>query len=264
MAEGRGAGVDVFVTEHGGHAHALARAALGRGVRRVVVWGGDGTVNEVASALAFTDVPMGIVPAGSGNGLASALGVPRDPARALGRALDGDARAIDVGEIEGRLFVNVAGVGFDAEIAARFAAPSNTRRGLSAYAWLTARALLDYPSAEYTIRTDGETVRTRALLVTIANGTDFGNRIKIAPGARVDDGALDVVVVEERSRLHTLGQLPWLVTGRIERSRLWSSRRSAAVTIESDRPLAFHVDGEPVRGGTTLRARVHSRALYVV
>jgi diacylglycerol kinase (ATP) len=264
VAEGCGTPVEVFVTERSGHARELARAAVGRGAGRVIVWGGDGTVNEVASALAFGGVPMGIVPAGSGNGLAWALGLPAEPARALNRALAGAARAIDAGEIEGRLFVNVAGVGFDAAVAARFAAPSNTRRGLSAYVWLTARTLLDYRTCDYTITADGASLRTRALLVTLANGPEFGNRTRIAPSAKVDDGRLDVVVVEERSRLDTLGQLPYLFAGRIERSRLWSSRQAAEVTVEGDRPLAFHVDGEPAQGGTTLTARIRPGALRVI
>jgi len=264
IAARRGAAVEVFVTERAGHARDLARAAVSRGVGRVVVWGGDGTVNEVASALAFSAAPMGIVPAGSGNGLARALGLPADPVRALERALDGRARTIDTGEIEGRLFVNVAGVGFDAAVASRFAAPSNTRRGLGAYAWLTARTLLDYRPSTYTVVADGAGLRARALLVTLANGSEFGNRIRIAPAARIDDGRLDVIVVEEQSRLGTLGQLPFLLTGRIDRSRLWSSRLAGEVRIEGDGPLAFHADGEPAIGGKTLHARILPRALRVI
>lgn len=264
VAEGCDIAVEIFVTERRGHAADLARAAVNRKADRVIAWGGDGTVNEVASVLAFGSVPMGIVPAGSGNGLAWALGIPKPPAAALSRALRAGARAIDVGEIEGRLFVNVAGVGFDAHVAARFGAASNTRRGLRAYAWLTGCGLFEYRSREYTITAGGQTRRARALFVTLANGTEFGNHMRIAPMAQVDDGALDVVVVEERSRLHTCSQLPWLLAGRIERSTLWSSRPATDVTIEGDRPLPFHVDGEAVPGESAiLRARIHPGALWV-
>src|SRR5581483_6976971 len=119
---------EVFVTERPGHARELARAALARGVRLVIAWGGDGTINEVASALVFGEIPLGIVPAGSGNGLARELGVQTRPERAIASALASAPRPIDVGEVSGRFFVNIAGVGFDAEVAARFNHPGNTTR----------------------------------------------------------------------------------------------------------------------------------------
>jgi diacylglycerol kinase (ATP) len=263
VLDARGETADIFVTERVGHARDLALAAIRRGTTRIVVWGGDGTVNEVASVLAFGSVPMGIVPAGSGNGLAWELGVPSDATLALERALGGSLRTIDVGEIEGRYFVNVAGIGFDAYVATRFAAASNRRRGFATYVWLTARSLLDFQTEEYRVTADGECRAMRALLVVLANGTEFGNHIPIAPRARVDDGMLDLVVVTERGRLHTIGQMPRLLAGRIERSPLWSSRQAREVTVEGHRPLLFHVDGEPVQGGTRLVARVHARALRV-
>jgi YegS/Rv2252/BmrU family lipid kinase len=261
--EARGLEGEIFVTGRRGQARELAASALRRGTTRVVAWGGDGTVNEVASAIAFSDVAMGIVPAGSGNGLAGELGLPSDPARALDIALDGRPRPIDVGEMNGRYFVNVAGVGFDADVARRFDAAPNRRRGFLSYVWLTAQSLLQYTPARYTV-TAGEWRRSvRALLVVVANGTEFGNRMRIAPGARVDDGTLDVVVVEEHSRVQTIGQLPLLALGRVNRSAVWSSHHAEVTDIESDAPMWFHVDGEPVSGGTSLRARVHPGALQV-
>src|SRR5258706_16464000 len=110
---------EVFVTERVGHARELAKAAVGRGARLVMAWGGDGTINEVASALAFDDVPLGIIPAGSGNGLARELGVHPRAERAIADALQAVPRPMDLGEIDGHLFANMAGVGFDAYIAAR-------------------------------------------------------------------------------------------------------------------------------------------------
>src|SRR5262245_8167678 len=123
---------EVFVTEGVGHARDLAKAAVGRGARLVRAWGGDGTINEVASALAFDEVPLAIIPAGSGNGLARELGVHPRPERAIADALAAEPRPMDLGEIEGRLFANTAGVGLDAHIASRFAA--SRRRGFLGYA----------------------------------------------------------------------------------------------------------------------------------
>jgi diacylglycerol kinase (ATP) len=263
VAAASGETADVLVTEQAGHAGELARTACAGGARLVVAWGGDGTVNEVASALAFGDVALAIVPDGSGNGLARALRIPRDAPSALAAALKGTARAIDAGELGGRLFFNVAGIGFDAHVAARFNASGNRRRGLAAYVSLVAREALGYRAARYTITTPEGRASVRSWLVVLANGTEFGNRIRIAPRARVDDGLLDLVIVKENSRLGTLWGMRRLVTGSVERAPQWSSRPIGQATIDSDAPMMFHVDGEPVQGGTTLEARVHPGALKI-
>ena len=253
--------VEVLLTEGVGHARELAKSAVRRGARLVLAWGGDGTINEIASALAFGEVPLGIIPAGSGNGLARELGVHRRAERAIAEALQAVPRPMDMGEIDGRLFANMAGIGFDAHIASRFARA--TRRGFVGYAGITARALRRYVPQRYRITTDGVETEHRAILVTIANSAQFGNNARIAPGARVDDGELDLVVVEERSRIATVCQIPRLFNGTADRMRGCSIRRVRAVTIESDQPMAYHVDGEPVAGGTRLKARVHPGALMV-
>jgi len=266
VAAACGETADVSITEQAGHARDLARTARASGARLVVAWGGDGTVNEVAAALAFGDVPLGIMPAGSGNGLAHELGIPVDPADALTaaiRAMPRAPRRIDAGEIDRRLFVNVAGVGFDAHVAARFNAPGNRRRGLAGYASLVARSLAAYRCGRYEITTPDSRVTVRALLVVLANGTEFGNRIRIAPGARVDDGALDLVIVEARSRLGMMWNMRRLLNGSVDRAAIWSSRRVPEVTIDGDAPMIFHVDGEPIQGGTRLEARVHPGALRI-
>jgi diacylglycerol kinase (ATP) len=255
---------EVFITERAGHARELAKSAAARGVRLIVAWGGDGTINEVATALAFGDVPLAIVPAGSGNGLATELGIDRRAPEALASALAGAPRKIDLGELGGRLFANVAGVGLDAYVAARFNDVANTRRGFLAYARITGRALVSYVPAEYRISTDDGRVHARAVLVDIANGAQYGNNARIAPDARVDDGLLDLVLVEERSRARTLQHIPKLFRGHAHRIPGYSTRRIRQATIEADQPMTFHVDGEPVLGGTRLETRVHPGALWIV
>ncbi len=255
---------EVFVTERPGHARELAKAARARGPSIVFAWGGDGTINEIATELAFGDVPLGIVPAGSGNGLALELGVDANPARAITHALSAERRAIDVGELGGRLFVNIAGIGFDAHVASRFNGPGNVRRGFARYVSISGRALLTYKAAQYTITTGGTRVKVgRGVVVTIANSPQFGNGARIAPGALVDDGLLDLVVVDERSRSRTVCGLPRLFNGTVERMRGCSIRRIREATIQSEQPMIFHVDGEPVQGGTELRVRVHPGALRI-
>jgi diacylglycerol kinase (ATP) len=261
VVDAHGDPVEVLLTEAVGHARELAKSAVRRGARLVLAWGGDGTINEVASALAFDDVPLGIVPAGSGNGLARELGVQPRAERAIADALQAVPRPMDLGEIDGHLFANMAGIGFDAHIASQFA--TATRRGFIGYAGITARALTSYVPLHYRVTIAGVETAHRAVLVTIANSAQFGNNARIAPGARVDDGELDLVVFEERSRIATLCQIPRLFNGTVARIRGCTIRRIREATIESDEPMAYHVDGEPVAGGTRLRARIHPGALMV-
>ena len=261
IADRGGAPVEVLLTEGVGHARELAKDAVQRGARLVLAWGGDGTINEIASALAFDHAALGIIPAGSGNGLARELGVHRRADRAIADAMRATPRPMDMGEVDGHLFANMAGTGFDAHIASQFATAS--RRGLVGYAGITARAMRTYRPQHYTVSIDGVETEHRAVLVTIANSAQFGNNARIAPGARVDDGELDLVVVEERSRFATLCQMPRLFNGTVARVPGCTIRRVREVTIESDQPMTYHVDGEPVAGGTILRARVHPGALRI-
>lgn len=254
---------EVFVTERKGHARELAAGARARGARLIVAWGGDGTVNEVASALVFGQTPLAIVPAGSGNGLATDLRISRQPGRALTDALGAWPRAIDAGELGGRLFFATAGVGFDAHVASCFDRDIVGRRGWSTYARISMRELLAYRLSTYRVCGGAETRDRRALLVTLANASQFGNGARIAPAARVDDGLLDLVVYEEVSRFRTFCALPRLLAGRAGGLRGLSIQQIERATIESDQPMTFHVDGEPVEGGMRLEARVHPAALRV-
>ena len=255
---------DIFVTERKDHARELAKSAIGRRSRLVVAWGGDGTVNEIASALLGTQTPLAIVPSGSGNGLARELGISKRPEKALADALNATAaRTIDVGELGGRLFVSVAGIGFDAHVAACFDRDLSGRRGFTGYARITARELLSYAPSAYRVTGDAERTPHRAMLITLANSTQFGNGAKIAPDAKVDDGLLDLVVFEERSRIATICGLPRLFTGGAAGLKGLTIERIKTVVVESERPIPFHVDGEPVQGGSRLEGRVIPGALRV-
>lgn len=255
---------EVFVTERSGHARDLTRAAIGRGITRVLAWGGDGTVNEVASVLAFTDTTLAVIPSGSGNGLARELGIPLEPHGAFAVALSaGVERTIDAGELDGRLFFNIAGIGLDAQVAHRFAEDGLVRRGFYRYLEITARELFTYDPDEHTVTVDGEPQRVRALLIAIANGRQYGNGAIIAPHAQLDDGRLDVVSVAHRSLLATMTSIPRVFAGSVHRVRGVTIRRGIEIEITSARPVVYHVDGEPFVGGASVRACVHTAALRV-
>jgi YegS/Rv2252/BmrU family lipid kinase len=260
---GCGVRPEVLVSERAGHLFELARGAVERGATRVIAWGGDGSINEVSRALAFTSTPMAIVPAGSGNGLARALGVPMRTTAALHSALSSAVHPIDLGEIDKRLFANIAGVGFDAHVAHAFNSGSRGR-GLQGYARLVTSELFTYRPRQYRLRVDQAETNPKAFLLTIANGPQWGNGARIAPDARLDDGLLDVVIAETSSALQAVTQVPRLFTGTIMQARGVSLVRGRHVSIEANEPLCLHVDGEAVPvDSMRLEARVHPAALLV-
>lgn len=258
-----GAEGTVRLTEAPGHALALAREAVAARVTLVCAWGGDGTVNEVARAVTGTGAALGIVPSGSGNGLARELGLPWDPAAALGVALGRRERVIDVGDVEGHLFVNVAGVGLDALVAARFNARSAGRRGLWPYVAIGTREILRYRAREYTIRVGDETWREEALALVCANARQYGGGAVVAPTARPDDGQLDLVVVAPRPPLLALRDSLHLFRGTLDRAPGVRTRRTPTVEIEASEPILFHVDGEAVTAGPVITVRVRPAVLRV-
>ena len=157
----------------------------------------------------------------------------------------------------------MAGIGFDEHVAACFDRHVDGRRGLATYICVCARELLAYRAATYRIGDGMATVDRRALLVSVANSPQCGNSARIAPGARLDDGRLDLVVFEESSRLATVCAVARLFARGASGLRGWSVQQIERATIESDRPMGFHVDGEPVQSGTRLEACVHPGALRV-
>lgn len=255
--------VDIAVTERAGHARQLAGRALERHADVVFVWGGDGTINEVGSALAFRRVPLAIIRAGSGNGLARELGIDSRPEVAIERALAGRNRPIDAGELGGRLFFNIAGVGFDAHVAELFNRRELGRRGILPYVMLTLRELMTYKGQEYTITLLEETIHMRALLIAIANSSQYGNGARIAPHARPDDGRLDVVAVAPRSPLVSLWELRRLPLGTVAQARGAFVRSIQTMQIASETPMLMHVDGEPFEATGTVEAKVHPGALVL-
>lgn len=258
-----GVPADVHLTNAPGHGRELARQALAAGCSPVVAWGGDGTINEVASQLVGTGTPLGIVRAGSGNGLARELGIPVSPDRAADIALGGHQRVVDVGEIDGLFFLNVAGIGFDAAMAIEFNRLGGERRGALRYTIEVFRAGFLYQAVPYVVETDGQVVEADVLLLAIANLAQYGANAVIAPGAKPDDGLLDVVIVEKRGALGRLGLAPRVFDRTIHKAPGVRILPTTKVSVRGPGPMAFHVDGEPHVGGTTLEARIHPGALLV-
>lgn len=251
-------------TEGPGHGEELARDAARRGGARVVAWGGDGTVNEVARGLIATDAELGIVPVGSGNGLARAVGLPLDPVDAAVLAADGQAFPLDAGRLEGRWFFNVAGIGFDARVARVFNAAGPASRGFLSYVRVTLRELWDDRGTTYRISVDGQSREMTALMITVANSCEYGNGARIAPDALVDDGWLDVVAVGASGPLANLWRARRLFDGTVARDRHVWTARARRIELRHDGGMLYHVDGDAYEAGDRLVIEIVPGALRFV
>jgi YegS/Rv2252/BmrU family lipid kinase len=262
---------NVRVTTGPADANQFAREAVAEGIDLVVAWGGDGTVNGAASALAGTRIPFAIVPGGSGNGLARDLALPFDPSQALTIAATGPVRAVDAGDLHGSLFFNVAGIGLDARIAGRLATEGH-RRGLMGYVLATVAELRSYEPCAYSIRNvfdadgrplTGDIVEQRAMFIALANSRQYGSGAQIAPKALLDDGLMEVVVVEPLSGLQIARKLPAFFGGTLQEGAGIIMRSAASMDISCASPIPFHVDGEPRIGPERISLRTRRGVLSV-
>lgn len=253
--------IEIAFTERSGHARELAASFRDAGAPLVIAWGGDGTTNEAASALVHTDVPLALVPSGSGNGLATELKFPTDPARALESAFTGRNRRVDAGELNGRIFVNLAGIGFDGHIAHQFQQLARGRRGGLPYLTIGLRSVWGYNPPTYVIELDEERLETRALLIAFANGCQYGNNAVIAPLACVDDGKLEMVVVKPWPAAANFLRLHHLFRRTAHRAPGVQTRSVLSARVTSDRPLEMHADGEIIEHANEARVRILPAAL---
>jgi YegS/Rv2252/BmrU family lipid kinase len=246
------------------HATALAEAAIAEGCERIVAVGGDGTMNEVAQALIHAPAALALVPCGSGNGLALHLGIPTSPRRALALLADATSRvtAIDTGSANGHPFCNAMGLGFDAEISRRF--NQLVRRGLPAYALTGYRALKDHAPEHCVIHGEGRHEQFAMSVIAIANSDQYGNRAYIAPGAKVDDGALDLVAVPPVTFLTALPLAARLFLGTFDRSPSVLRLRDRRFLIERPAPGLIHTDGETHDTTSMIEVLVHPKSLRIV
>jgi diacylglycerol kinase family enzyme len=230
----------------------------------VVAVGGDGTMNEVAQGLLRTETALALVPCGSGNGLALHLGVPRDPGSSLELAtgIGGRVASLDTGEADGHPFFNAMGVGIDAEVSRRF--NRLTRRGLASYARAALGCWREHRPLRCGVEVAGERRTFEALLVAVANSDQYGNHARIAPGARTDDGRLDLVVVRSAGLLRTLGLVPPLFLGTLDRSPLVWRQAGDDFVIDREQPGPLHTDGETHDAGRRIRVRLVRRSLRMV
>ena len=252
----------VSQTEYAGHATELAQHYAGLGFDAVVAVGGDGTVNEVACGLRGTTTALGILPAGSGNGLARHLGIPMNIREAVTWLNRSESVPMDYGMANDRLFVSTCGTGFDAVVADRFA--GSTQRGLMTYLQTIIRLVFAYRSQTYRLTSEGLDVTHRAFLITFANANQWGNGALIAPRADISDGKMNVMIM---SRYALLGSLPLAVrlfAGTIDRSPLMRTFCTAELTLHRPTDAPFHIDGDPQSLGKDIHIRIVKHGLRVL
>jgi YegS/Rv2252/BmrU family lipid kinase len=254
--------VRVERTESLDHARALAVDAVTRGDACVTL-GGDGLVGAVAGALRERPgAVLGVLPGGRGNDFARVLGLPRDAVAACDVVAHGVARPVDLGDADGRTFVGIASVGFDSD-ANRIANAAPPQLGRLVYAYGALRALATWQPASFTVEVDGRAVAFEGFSVAAANGAAYGGGMLLAPGARLDDGALDVVLTARTSRLRCLRLLPKVFRGAHVRDPSVTVVRGAEVRVRADRPFTVYADGDPI-GALPITLRAVPGALRVL
>ena len=246
----------VWKTERVKHASELTEIAISEGATRIIAIGGDGTINEVASALLNRNIPLGIIPMGSGNGLARHLHIPLQFEKALYRALNGNSISIDAGKWNERPFFCTAGIGFDAQVAAHFA--NRGKRGFLNYLYSTLVSLNQYQAIE--IKDKG-----RIFSFTIANANQFGNNAYISPESDLQDGLLETILIKPGS-IFTLANLGIsLFRKNLPLHPLVSVSSVQTLQIEASKGLPYHLDGESLTlTSNTIEISILPAALLVV
>ncbi|WP_027451467.1 diacylglycerol/lipid kinase family protein [Porphyromonas uenonis] len=249
-------------TNEQGHVAQIIDDVAGQGFDVVIGVGGDGTINEVADAVRPTDMTMGIIPMGSGNGLARSLDIPMDPEAALEVIRKGYIKRIDCCEANGVPFFVTFGVGFDAQVTASY--DQKSFRGPLSYVLSTVDQFIKHKSSLYRLHLNGEVIEQKAFLVTCANADQYGNNAIIAPEAELDDGLFDVVVIRNMSLLKAPQVAINLFTKNINESASIDIYRTDHLIIERENADYAQVDGELLELGRRIEITIQKQQLPIL
>ena len=254
--------VIIRITGYPEHATEIAQEAVRNNVETVITAGGDGTVNEVARALVDTNTTLGIIPSGSGNGLARELGIPMDAHKAIEILHNNYVRTIDYGVANGHIFFTTCGVGFDAFVSEKFA--DEKKRGPLGYVRNILESVIDFKSEEYEIIYDEGTIKERAFIVTCGNASQYGNDAFIAPGADLEDGKMNVSILKPLNALEIPQTTLQLFTKNIDKNSKMITLLTSNLIIKRSHPGIMHVDGEPVNTDSEIRVKIVPKGLRVL
>ncbi len=244
----------IVESQKAGQVEELANEAVNSGADIIVAVGGDGTVNEIVRVIVHTHVILGIIPMGSGNGLANFLKIPHNIKNAVEIINNFQIQKIDTGTINGVLFVSVAGIGFDASVAKEYA--KSTGRGFKTYLKSAVKKYFAYKPAKYKIKFDNTIIARKALFITFANSDQFGYNTSIAPMAQINDGKLDMCIMQKVPLSWAPFVLPRLFNKKIHKSRFHESFPVSEATVYRKKNSVIQVDGEYLK--------MKSRVIHVV
>ena len=253
--------VVVRFTQHASHATLLTEEAIKEGFYGVIAVGGDGTINEVAAALRDSSTALGIIPCGSGNGLARHLGIPMNVEKALEIINLDNIESLDYCTANDRPFFCTCGVGFDAHVSQKFAEAK--KRGPLSYIQKTLVEYLKYRCKTYSIEMNDRVVTEKAFVIACGNASQYGNNAFITPRASMHDGLIDVTVIHPFTPLDTavLGVL--LFTRHIDQDTNINTFRTSELTIHRPKPDVMHIDGEPIMMDADIHIKCHKAGIKI-
>lgn len=253
---------DIKVWESLDHSDEIISMIMDGNYDMIAAAGGDGTINFVSQAAMKKNIPVGVVPLGSGNGLARHLGIPLNTVEAIKTISNGKEICIDTGIINGNVFICTAGAGFDALIGDLFS--KSTGRGFVNYARMTIQQLFSYKPNEYTVIFDGQTIKRKAFIIAFANVNQYGNNTYIAPQADLQDGLLDICIIKPFNALQFWGLGIRIFNKTITKSSLYEYYKTKKVELRFEGKDPVHFDGEPVQMGNKIDIEVNPGSLRVV
>ncbi len=252
----------IIYTEYPGHAYEIAQQAVKDMATIVVAVGGDGTINEVGRALVHTETALGIIPCGSGNGLARHLTIPLHVRKALQIINSGEIHNLDYGKINDIPFFCTCGMGFDAFVSLKFA--SSGRRGPISYVETALSEVIKYKPETYEIEDEDEVVSHRAFLITCANASQWGNNAYIAPHASMSDGKMDIIIVEPFTAFDVPALTTQLFAKIIDKHSRIQTFKSRKIRIHRSRPGVIHFDGDPIMADADLVVETVPKGIKMV
>lgn len=261
MCADAGYDLSLSFTEYAGHASFIARREIERGVDCIIAVGGDGTVNEIARSMIHTNATLGIIPMGSGNGLARELHIPMAPKKALEVISRGEKTVIDCCRANERAFFCTCGIGFDATVSQKFA--GEKRRGSLTYIRNAVEEYLNYKPEVYDLLIDNCQVKEKAFLVACGNASQYGNNAYIAPHANIQDGQMDVTILSPFTPIDIPALAIQLFARQIDKNSKIKTMKAHSLSIIRNHPGVMHLDGEPVMADSRIDITMIPRSLKV-
>lgn len=254
--------VSIHKTEYQGHATEIARELALQEFDVVVAVGGDGTLNEVSAGLLNSKAILGLIPCGSGDGLARHLNISRNPKKALKKIYANKVHDIDMVFINDTPFINVAGIGYDAQVAHAFA--KSTRRGFFSYVKQILKIYFSYTPIEITISYDDKIIERTVYLIEFANSSQFGNNAVISPNSLTNDELIEICILKPFPWYYIPNILIRLYIKTMHRSKFMEIIQTNSVVVRTNQPTPAHIDGNPFIYNTQFHIQIHPKALRMI